>query len=174
MSLCLSKPSYQAKPIRSIAALARALRWGEQALVQLADRSESMWRTVKPQPGSTRQTFDAMGQLKELHTRLKLHIFSKVVFPDYLQGSLAGRDYVTNASLHAKKKILICEDVKRFFPSVGAIYIEQVWRDCLGFAPDVARLLTDRKSTRLNSSHLVISYAVFCLKKKNAYSSSHS
>src|ERR1039457_1759491 len=26
-------------------------------------------------------------------------------------------------------------------------------------------LMTDRKSTRLNSSHLVISYAVFCLKK---------
>src|SRR5256885_10181385 len=30
-----------------------------------------------------------------------------------------------------------------------------------GLAPE------DRKSTRLNSSHLVISYAVFCLKKKN-------
>src|SRR5256885_12609163 len=29
----------------------------------------------------------------------------------------------------------------------------------------------DRKSTRLNSSHLVISYAVFCLKKKNKYNS---
>src|SRR5256885_2615447 len=28
------------------------------------------------------------------------------------------------------------------------------------------RLVRDRKSTRLNSSHLVISYAVFCLKKK--------
>src|SRR5260221_9861146 len=28
------------------------------------------------------------------------------------------------------------------------------------------RLLQDRKSTRLNSSHTVISYAVFCLKKK--------
>src|SRR5256885_13203862 len=28
------------------------------------------------------------------------------------------------------------------------------------------RLREDRKSTRLNSSHLVISYAVFCLKKK--------
>src|SRR2546426_8590367 len=27
---------------------------------------------------------------------------------------------------------------------------------------------SDRKSTRLNSSHLVISYAVFCLKKKNS------
>src|SRR3989454_8227816 len=29
------------------------------------------------------------------------------------------------------------------------------------------RVGQDRKSTRLNSSHLVISYAVFCLKKKN-------
>src|SRR5438034_5175809 len=28
------------------------------------------------------------------------------------------------------------------------------------------RLMQDRKSTRLNSSHTVISYAVFCLKKK--------
>src|SRR5256885_9175482 len=32
---------------------------------------------------------------------------------------------------------------------------------------------TDRKSTRLNSSHLVISYAVFCLKKKKTQSLSH-
>src|SRR3712207_7453584 len=31
---------------------------------------------------------------------------------------------------------------------------------------DVPRLLVDRKSTRLNSSHANISYAVFCLKKK--------
>src|SRR5947207_8127709 len=30
---------------------------------------------------------------------------------------------------------------------------------------------TDRKSTRLNSSHTVISYAVFCLKKKKNYTS---
>src|SRR5256885_16336725 len=30
----------------------------------------------------------------------------------------------------------------------------------------LAPLAEDRKSTRLNSSHLVISYAVFCLKKK--------
>src|SRR2546426_12668249 len=31
---------------------------------------------------------------------------------------------------------------------------------------DSAWVQSDRKSTRLNSSHLVISYAVFCLKKK--------
>src|SRR5256885_7948921 len=33
-------------------------------------------------------------------------------------------------------------------------------------ASRLAPSTTDRKSTRLNSSHLVISYAVFCLKKK--------
>src|SRR2546430_4381333 len=32
--------------------------------------------------------------------------------------------------------------------------------------PSVAARLRDRKSTRLNSSHSQISYAVFCLKKK--------
>src|SRR2546426_7652920 len=31
---------------------------------------------------------------------------------------------------------------------------------------DLEHAVQDRKSTRLNSSHLVISYAVFCLKKK--------
>src|SRR5207244_10378471 len=35
-------------------------------------------------------------------------------------------------------------------------------RSCGEFAPPL-----DRKSTRLNSSHQIISYAVFCLKKKN-------
>src|SRR5256885_10898794 len=36
------------------------------------------------------------------------------------------------------------------------------------------RLRADRKSTRLNSSHLVISYAVFCLKKKKKRDEVHS
>src|SRR5256885_8467367 len=40
--------------------------------------------------------------------------------------------------------------------------------------PWPCRPRTDRKSTRLNSSHLVISYAVFCLKKKNKSSNCHS
>src|SRR5256885_9344073 len=39
-------------------------------------------------------------------------------------------------------------------------------RDRSGLRRRVAADPADRKSTRLNSSHLVISYAVFCLKKK--------
>src|SRR2546427_7970561 len=41
-----------------------------------------------------------------------------------------------------------------FFPSI------------IGLKTDAVNLLKDRKSTRLNSSHSQISYAVFCLKKK--------
>src|SRR5437870_8108793 len=32
---------------------------------------------------------------------------------------------------------------------------------------EIVGFIRDRKSTRLNSSHVAISYAVFCLKKKN-------
>src|SRR5256885_9332942 len=39
---------------------------------------------------------------------------------------------------------------------------------------DALQAGVDRKSTRLNSSHLVISYAVFCLKKKNYSVTYHS
>src|SRR2546426_8318943 len=41
-------------------------------------------------------------------------------------------------------------------------------------APDRQVQEADRKSTRLNSSHLVISYAVFCLKKKKQRQTTNS
>src|SRR5256885_9525485 len=76
------------------------------------------------------------------------------------------------------------EGTQRFekAPDTGETLIELAGRICyesfeVGLNPNVTRirlnpkdyfenLLRDRKSTRLNSSHLVISYAVFCLKKK--------
>src|SRR5258707_2320071 len=50
-------------------------------------------------------------------------------------------------------------------------------KEIQGIGPDLQTLsltydgkyILDRKSTRLNSSHANISYAVFCLKKKNTY-----
>src|SRR2546427_1552932 len=40
------------------------------------------------------------------------------------------------------------------------------YQQSLGFVARAPRFSVDRKSTRLNSSHSQISYAVFCLKKK--------
>src|SRR5260221_4292089 len=52
--------------------------------------------------------------------------------------------------------------------TVAVLHVERDARDELHELADVEG--RDRKSTRLNSSHTVISYAVFCLKKKNTTS----
>src|SRR5256885_11036119 len=77
-----------------------------------------------------------------------------------------------NANLKSDIEVVPLEPLKEILEIVEtgkqAIFGEQI--HCrpsapdLAFQPMLARL--DRKSTRLNSSHLVISYAVFCLKKK--------
>src|SRR5205807_7387406 len=52
-------------------------------------------------------------------------------------------------------------------PEVYSIdYVPFAPRAVDGILVAFVAIATDRKSTRLNSSHLVISYAVFCLKKK--------
>src|SRR5256885_11216638 len=54
----------------------------------------------------------------------------------------------------------------KFFPSFRLMPVR--------LATATSSCAIDRKSTRLNSSHLVISYAVFCLKKKkNTYQIDH-
>src|SRR5436853_4414148 len=52
---------------------------------------------------------------------------------------------------------------------IGATLFWFAWKDALATHPWAGwfrNFWEDRKSTRLNSSHLGISYAVFCLKKK--------
>ena len=143
MSLIVIKPSYLCdEPIRNFAALARALRLEEVVLQDAAVMANSSYRRVVPAPGSTRETFDALGILKVIHRRIKDKIFAKVQFPDYLQGSVKHRDYVSNARKHTNQKILICEDVKKFFPSVQAGNIEDVWCAFFAFSQPVAKLLT--------------------------------
>src|SRR2546426_7594754 len=81
--------------------------------------------------------------------------------------------------LHGRK---ICAKKTQSIEIIAEYYIIQLSRlrllDCLSCFVEqlqgeqavdkdcVWEAIVDRKSTRLNSSHLVISYAVFCLKKK--------
>src|SRR5699024_12788741 len=52
-------------------------------------------------------------------------------------------------------------------PGIGAGVQVQRLLVALLLHPPQGQLAADRKSTRLNSSHVSISYAVFCLKKKS-------
>src|SRR5947207_10711673 len=65
--------------------------------------------------------------------------------------------------------LLVLSTVKRlgYFPNVHARHLASHDSRTLGIiVSDIENPSVDRKSTRLNSSHTVISYAVFCLKKK--------
>src|SRR3712207_8269723 len=54
-------------------------------------------------------------------------------------------------------------------PGLQALAQRRDAEELRGRGKAAAPALQDRKSTRLNSSHANISYAVFCLKKKNTY-----
>src|SRR5437868_9947815 len=60
------------------------------------------------------------------------------------------------------------DPVDKYLPSFAGIAVRE--KSAAARTPKVRELLShtagDRKSTRLNSSHVSISYAVFCLKKK--------
>src|SRR5260221_3129330 len=60
---------------------------------------------------------------------------------------------------------LSLHDALPIYRTIVDYTVETPYRHAVGVP--IGRL--DRKSTRLNSSHTVISYAVFCLKKKKTY-----
>src|SRR5690349_23217893 len=72
---------------------------------------------------------------------------------------------VANGDLSRKITVDVRGEILQLKEAINAM-VEQL----RSFASEVTRVArevgTDRKSTRLNSSHVEISYAVFCLKKK--------
>lgn len=126
-------------------ALSRALGVPEPILQELASKANAQYRVaeeIQKPDGSIRQTFDAFPPLKDIHRRIKKKIFSNVLFPDYLTGSIKKKDYRTNAALHAGARIVICEDIGNFFPSTKADVVYDIWHFFFGFSDDVANCLT--------------------------------
>src|SRR5256885_5630571 len=59
--------------------------------------------------------------------------------------------------------------LSELFGQIGLqLRVDGALRQAVGKVAQRGQADADRKSTRLNSSHLVISYAVFCLKKKKS------
>lgn len=122
-------------------ALSRALGVSVDDLRSLSAIADSQYRlaaAVTKTDGTIRQTFDAFPPLKRIHLQIKNKILSHVNFPDYLTGSLKGKDYKTNAGLHSKATIVISEDISNFFPSTTSEVVLDTWRHFFGFSPEVA------------------------------------
>src|SRR5258708_31359867 len=72
------------------------------------------------------------------------------------------RTYVYSCRLASRKCLLPLSSLR----GIGPEHVSHTTRTAPRRRRDQRR---DRKSTRLNSSHQIISYAVFCLKKKKDY-----
>src|SRR3712207_8901089 len=79
-------------------------------------------------------------------------------------GTVVGAAYTKEA--RREGVTLSEEDHRRYVRPDCLVVVEEPAATAESASP-VATYRTDRKSTRLNSSHANISYAVFCLKKKN-------
>lgn len=140
-----NRPCYKYGPINNIDALSKVLCLEAGVLIELANNANQLYRIARSEvksDGKIRQTYDALGLLKETQERIKRKILFNVYFPDYLTGSLKGKDYVVNAKLHAGSKIVISEDIEGFFPSTLENIVFEMWKNFFGFSEEVAMLLT--------------------------------
>src|SRR5699024_12317127 len=94
-------------------------------------------------PRSTFLPYTTLFRSKQLLQQLKL---PQNVWDGMIDLALYMRGNLPTLSLHQQIQLLILPHLKI----------------------QIISLLSDRKSTRLNSSHVSISYAVFCLKKKTS------
>src|SRR5205807_10100973 len=88
-------------------------------------------------------------------------------FPTRLSSDLALMSSMAGA-FNASSTLFTMDLYQKFRPQASQHRLVWVGRDACGRNFWYRSIVNsvDRKSTRLNSSHLVISYAVFCLKKK--------
>src|SRR5690554_7042674 len=111
----------------------------------------------KPNP----KTFVGTGKLDEIDGYIKEHNIDTVIFDDEL----------SPAQQRNLSKLLDCKVLDRT-NLILDIFAQRAQTSYARTQVELAQFeyllprLTDRKSTRLNSSHVRISYAVFCLKKK--------
>ncbi len=141
----MDRPVYLRDPIQSVRSLACAISCPEQMLRSVSRRAGRLYIGPKPKPkksGGIRYVFDTKPPLKDILKRINHVIFQQVHYPEYLTGSLKGRDFVANVEIHKGAKIAITEDIAQFFDNISSDQVYGVWRNFFHFHADVADLLT--------------------------------
>jgi len=141
--------SFSQRPIGTVGALARMLQHPVDELERIAATADQRYRIGKRElkrDGTWRICYDALGVLKSIQARIQCLILRKVGYPLYLQGSIKDpvcpRGQKANAGMHVRKRVLISEDIKQFFPSVTSPVIFDIWHRFFRFPPPVAEILT--------------------------------
>lgn len=137
---------YPHQPIASVEKLAIVLNTTVAELNFLSENADKFYFKVKSVPkadGSVRDTYDVNERLKTIHAKIVKAFFRVIAYPEYIQGGIAHRDYLSNTALHTAKSVVISEDITNFFPSVNRQVVYQVWSGFFKFAPVVCECLTN-------------------------------
>ena len=99
--------------------------------------------------GKIRNLSTPRKRLLEIQKRLN-GFLQRVIVPENIHGGLRGHSHITNAMLHARKPMVVTNDLKDFFPSIDNKKVYDVFSKRLGCKPDIARYLT--KLTTIDGS----------------------
>jgi hypothetical protein len=139
-------PVYPHGPIQSVGSLCRALFIAEALLCSIAERVPKLYIGPTPKPKKSgngfRDVYDTRPPLKPLLKRINKGFFERVVFPDYLHGSIRGCDFISNARVHEGSVTVITEDIKGFFDHITEEHAYAIWRRFFGFGEAPSELLT--------------------------------
>ena len=91
--------------------------------------------------GKTRHIATPYGRLRQILDTLQA-LLQRVVLPENIRGGVKGHSPRTNAEVHLKKPVVVCMDIKDFFPSITHRRVYAMFLETLKCAPEVARILT--------------------------------
>ncbi len=140
--------SFSAKPIGAVRTLARILQLSVEDLQAIAKNAEQRYRPI-PIPkegGEIRLCQDALGELKSIQHRIRVHILERVDYPPYLHGGIkdpvSPRGQKANAKRHVNSECLVTVDIRKFYPSVDHQFVFEIFQRFFRFPPAVAEILT--------------------------------
>lgn len=139
------RPYYNARPIGSLASLAKTLQVDIGILQKISADVEKNYHpySIPKKAGGEREISIPSNYLKIIQKRINKKIFENVVYPAYLHGGIAEKDYVKNASSHSNANVVIALDVKNFYPSITLAKTVEIFQYFCNFPVDVSELLAN-------------------------------
>ncbi|EIG3632909.1 RNA-directed DNA polymerase, partial [Escherichia coli] len=103
----MNKPRFNGTPVASLDSLSAMLGIERKRLDWIVKSVSMSYKQFKVETGKNkkeRQIFEPKRSLKGIQKKINKEIFEKIDYPHYLHGALSGRDYISNAAVHTRKR----------------------------------------------------------------------
>jgi len=129
------------KPLSSVASLVGILNTSEEVLIGIISTKNKLHHTFLN--ADDREVSSIREPLKNILHILNKYFFGNTVFPSYLLGGIKGRSYIDNAKQHANQRILINEDITKFYPSISQKLVKDTFQYFFHLPNDIANFIAE-------------------------------